>query len=202
MAKPFHDNPDKITVREAWDTPLLQHLHQRYKIRYRYLGLPGVDLIDIQLWQSMIDEVIAFEPPSPPPNPNPREAINLLRKNMRLRGIRGIAYWGSFEEVVMLRRDFDGQNYVQPKLITLYNLDFCDEITSKVETRRHGRRVWRFEAIRQILRDQAACYEPRQASSPLHHDADNTEPDLRAEGPRTLGRPRPAGGSEGALRRV
>ena len=59
----------------------------------------------------------------------------------------------------MLRKDYDGQDYSQTKLVTLYNLDFCDEITSKVETQEHGRQVWRFEAIRQILRDQAECFK-------------------------------------------
>jgi len=157
MHKPFHDNPEKVVVREKWDTTLLQHLHDQYKIRYRYLGLPGVDLIDVLLWRHMIDEVIAFEPPGQPPNQ--RKAIEQLRKNMRLRGINGIAYWGSFEEVVMLRKDFEGQLYAQSKIITLYNLDFCNEITSRVDTQKQGKKAWRFEAIRQLLRDQGMCFE-------------------------------------------
>jgi hypothetical protein len=157
MDKPFHDNPEKGVVREHWDAPLLQYLHDRHRVRYRYLGLPGVDLIDVRLWSHMIDDVIAFEPPGPPPNP--RKAIDLLRKNMRIRGVNGVAYWGSFEEVVMLRKDFDGQPYNQGKIVTLYNLDFCNEITSKVETQNAGRKAWRFEAIRQILRDQSVCFD-------------------------------------------
>jgi hypothetical protein len=119
--------------------------------------LPGVDLIDVRLWQSMIDEVVAFEPLGP--DDNPRGAIDLLRKNMKRFGIKGMAYWGSFEQVVMLRKDIEGQPYDQVKLITLYNLDFCDEITSKIETQEGGKQVLRFEAIRQILRDQATCFE-------------------------------------------
>jgi len=67
MARPFQDNPEKGIVRGTWDTPLLRHLHEKYGVRYRYLGLPGVDLIDVTLWKSMIDEVIAFEPPGKPP---------------------------------------------------------------------------------------------------------------------------------------
>jgi hypothetical protein len=155
MAPPFRDNPAKVVVRTVWDTPLLRYLHQEFNVRYRYLGLPGVELIDVELWRDMIDEVIAFEPPSRPPNP--RQAIAALRRNMKLKDIRGSAYCGSFEEVVMLRRDLDGQHYAQPRFVTLYNLDFCDELTSRVDTRT-GPRVLRFEAIRQILRDQATCY--------------------------------------------
>ena len=63
MVSPFTDNPEKRVVREQWDTPLLEHLHSTYGVRYRYLGLPGTDLIDVKLWHHMIDEVIAFEPP-------------------------------------------------------------------------------------------------------------------------------------------
>ncbi len=156
MAAPFTDNPEKGVVRTAWDTPLLQYLHQKHKVRYRYLGLPGVDLIDVHLWKPMIDEVIAFEPPDN--SANRRAAIDKLRKNMHLHSIKGVAYWGSFEQVVMLRRDLDGQYYTQAKFVTLYNLDFCDEITSAVETPERRKQVLRFEAIRQILRDQATFY--------------------------------------------
>ena len=63
------------------------------------------------------------------------------------------------EEVVLLRRDYDGQAYGPKRVITLYNLDFCDEISSRIETRDQGKKVWRFEAIRQILIDQKAAYQ-------------------------------------------
>jgi len=66
------------------------------------------------------------------------------------------------EEVVILRKDYDGTPYNQNKVITLYNLDFCDEIGSRIATREQGRPVWRFEAIRQILRDQRQCYDMTQ----------------------------------------
>ena len=157
MVSPFTDNPEKRVVREQWDTPLLEHLHSRYGVRYRYLGLPGTDLIDVKLWRGMIDEVIAFEPPDD--TDAGRTAITDLRRNMRKAGIPGRAYCGSFEEVVLLRKDFDGEDYLQDQVVTLYNLDFCNEISSPVQTRESGRRVWRFEAIRQVLRDQFACYQ-------------------------------------------
>jgi hypothetical protein len=163
MTKPFQDNPEKHVVRELWDTAILEFLHRKFNVRYRYLGLPGVDLIDVRLWQKMIDEVIAFEPRDQ--TESGRTHIEALRRNMQRFGVPGVAYFGSFEEVVMLRMDYDGQKYSQDKLVTLYNLDFCNEITSAVETLQ-GKRVWRFEAIRQILRDQAACYE--QNKGPRH----------------------------------
>jgi len=164
MTSPFSDNADKRIVREQWDTPLLRHLHSEYGVRYRYCGLPGVDLIDVRLWQDMIEEVVAFEPPDE--SPDGRAAITSLRHNLRKFGVSGRAYWGSFEEVVLLRKDYEGTEYLQNKVITLYNLDFCDEISSPVATQEEGKKVWRFEAIRQVLRDQHDCY--RRDKAPRH----------------------------------
>ena len=164
MARTFTDNPDKSTVRALWNTPLLRHLNSQYGIRYRYLGLPGTDLIDVNLWKDMIDEVIAFEPPDA--DDGGKRAYNALTYNMRKAGIPGHVYCGSFEEVVLLRTDFEGQGYTQEKVVTLYNLDFCNEICSQVQTQEHGKRVWRFDAIRQVLRDQSECF--RSVGGPRH----------------------------------
>ena len=126
------------------------------------MGLPGIELLDLLLWRDWIDEVIAFETRAKP-NPHDfdgRRNIRALRTKMREYGFSGHAYFGSMEEVVILRRDQDGTTYNQNDLVTLYNLDFCDEISSPVETPESGRQVWRFEAIRQILRDQEACHDP------------------------------------------
>lgn len=152
---PF-DSGAKRAVRELWNTPLLKDLNQSHGFRYRYMGLPGVDLIDVNLWRDMIDEVIAFEIPARPTETDPegRRNIVALRRNLRLLNVPGRAYFGPMEEVVVLRKDYDGQQYDQKKVITLYNLDFCDEIASRIHTREYGGQVWRFEAIRQIFRDQ------------------------------------------------
>jgi hypothetical protein len=162
----FTDNPEKCVVREQWNTPLLKYLNSQHGVRYRYLGLPGTDLLDVRLWQDMIDEVIAFEPPDKDNPANGRTAFNALTRNMRIADIAGRAYCGSFEEVVLLRKDFEGQDYVQDKVVTLYNLDFCSEIGSKIRTREGSRKVLRVEAIRQVLRDQLQCYQ--QSGHPRH----------------------------------
>lgn len=156
MARAFTDNPGKRAVRDSWNAPLLRHLHQQYGVRYRYLGLPGPDLIDVRAWQDMIDEVIVFQTPD---KDGQRTAYKALTVNMRKFGIRGTPFCGSFEEVVLWRMDLEGRKYAQNNIITLYNLDFCNEICSRVETREHGNQCWRFEAIRQVLCDQHECYQ-------------------------------------------
>lgn len=159
----FADSPGKRIVREQWDTPLLRYLHDEWKVNFRYMGLPGVDIIDLKLWADMIEEVIAFELPDR--RGDPRRSILQLRTNLRLLGKRSVAYYGPFEEVVILARDYDGTDYRQENVVTLYNLDFCDEIGSRIKTREHGRVVWRFEALRHVLQDQKECYEKEQGPS-------------------------------------
>ena len=158
------DTPTKRAVREEWNTPLLQFLNSEHGFRYRYMGLPGVDLLDLQLWRDLVDEVVAFEVPARPTRRDKtgRRNINKLRANLRALGFSARSYFGPMEEVVILRHDRDGVPYSQSDLITLYNLDFCNEISSAVDTLEAGRQVWRFEAIRQILADQKACYDPDQ----------------------------------------
>lgn len=156
MAAEFQDSEAKRTVREGWNTPLLRYLHEKYEFRYRYFGLPGVHATDILLWKDMIDEIVAFERPSP--RGDERRDILSLRTTLHRLGIPHVAYYGSFEEVVILGQDWEGQKYKQEHVITLYNLDFCDEISSKVRTRKEGQQLWRFEALRHVLANQAACF--------------------------------------------
>ena len=156
MVRGFTDNPKKKIVREKWDTPLLRFLHNQFNIKYRYLGLPGVNLYDVLLWKDMIEEVVAFEPPDD--SKDNRSSILELRKNLRINDIKGYAHWGSIEEVIIMRKDYEGQEYKQDKLITLYNLDFCDEICSRIHTLEDGKKLWRYHVIRQILSDQKNCY--------------------------------------------
>jgi len=137
-------------------------MHEQYGVRYRYFGLPGTELGDIKLWKDMIEEVIAFELPSS--TGDERSHISRLRTNLQRIGIRHVAYYGSFEEVVMMGEDLEGLPYRQDKLVTLYNLDFCDEISSLVNTQTMGEKRLRYEAIRIILSDQRRCYLNREDS--------------------------------------
>lgn len=157
----FGDSLGKQAVREFWNTPVLRYLNEQYGLRYRYLGLPGTKLIDVKLWKDMIDEVVAFEVKHEPTDEDPegRRGIIELRKSLRLLNIPSFrAYFGPMEEVILLRHDYDATEYTQENLVTIFNLDFCDEISSKVETRQSGKKMWRFEVIRQLMQDQKQCF--------------------------------------------
>ncbi len=127
----FSDSPAKKTVREKWNTPLLKHLHETYGFVYRYFGLPGPDILDVKLWKEMIKEVVAFEVPAPGGIPE-RKYINDLRRNLEILGLPNIAYYGPFEEIILRRQDHESTQYDQSNVITLYNLDFCEEYNKKV----------------------------------------------------------------------
>jgi hypothetical protein len=156
MSRPFTSNIEKDLIRINWNTPVLRYLHDQYGIKYRYLGLPGVDIIDVLLWKDMIEEVIAFEQLID--GGRPRKNIIELRANLKRNLIPHCTYVGSIEEVIILRKDFENQQYSQGNVITLYNLDFCDEISSKIHTIERGIKAWRYEAIRTIFTDQKTAY--------------------------------------------
>ncbi len=186
MAISFRESLAKRFVREQWDTPFLRHLHEHYRIRYRYMGFPGTELVDVKLWRDMLDEVVAFELPAR--TGDRRAWITELRRNLRALGIRSITYFGSLEEVVVLRKDLDGQEYGQENLITLYNLDFCNEIASRVDTR-EGLKAWRFEALRTVVKDQHDCYR-RNGGQPCFIILLTVRNQIRAEQIRDFLRPR------------
>jgi len=153
MGSAFADSAGKRTVRENWDTPLLRYLHETYGFRYRYFGLPGEDCHDVRLWRDMIDEVIAFEVPAK--KGVPTSTIVKLRSTLEGLNLPTYnAYYGAFESVVTSRLAFDGTPYKPSGIITLYNLDFCNRLDSKIPTPR-GEELLRFAGIRQILLDQA-----------------------------------------------
>jgi hypothetical protein len=160
--EPFN-SPGKQAVRVLWNTPLLRYLHTTFGVKYLYFGLPGSDMRDVILWRDMIEEVVAFEIPAR--GQNDRANIELLRRNMARYGISGRVYYGPFEEIVLLGQDFESSKYKQEKIITLYNLDFCDEITSMVATS-SGQQLLRYEALRKILNDQKECF--RQSGNPSY----------------------------------
>jgi len=166
MLSGFHDHPRKRVVRSQYDTPLLKGISQRFAIKYVYLGLPGPQMQDIAEWSGLIRRIIAFERPSRPPR-GAREDFAELQFNLVVSGLPFDVYYGDMETVVIWGRDIEDRPFVQEEMITLYNLDFCDNISSKIEVpplfegdggNTIGKECMRFEALRRLLRLQADLY--------------------------------------------
>lgn len=164
ISDPFN-SPGKKTVREAWDTPLLDHLSTELSIKYHYFGFPGPEMHDINLWRHLITEVTAFEvddsvkPGTSEPSPLARLGVNLHRSRLPHK-----VFFGSFENVVTLGQDNLGQAYTHDRVVTLVNLDFTNQIDSKIGTPT-GKKVMRFEAIRTFLSSQKTAYDKDQSNN-------------------------------------
>lgn len=166
MRRDFHDHPRKRVVRSQYDTPLLRGISQRLAIEYVYLGLPGPKMHDIAEWGGLIRRIIAFERPSRPPR-SARADFTELQVNLVANGLPFDVYYGDMETVVIWGHDIDDRPFVQEEMITLYNLDFCDNISSKIDIPplfdgigdgTTQKECMRFEALRRLLRLQAQLY--------------------------------------------
>jgi len=154
------DSIRKHIVRERWNTPILKHVNKVFRNKYLYCGLPAADALDIKLWREMIRRVIAFEIEDENDSKNPRKDIIKLKTNLALLNIPHTVYCGFFENTILQELDNDGQPYTQNnELVTLYNLDFCNSISGKIETK-DGSRQLRFAAIRTLLQIQEEICSP------------------------------------------
>jgi len=156
MPNPFEDHARKRTVREKWNTPILEWLYEKWGEKYLYLGLPGPEAYDIKLWAKMIEKVIAFEI-TDDTRDNPRENFERLCTNLTLMKLPHNVYHGYLEDVVLWKKDLDEREFKIDKFVTLFNLDFCNSITGKVPTP-DGGKCRRFEAIREIITIQRALF--------------------------------------------
>jgi len=137
-------------------------LFKKWGAKYLYLGLPGAEAHDIKLWAKMIEKVIAFEI-TDNMDINPRSSFERLSSNLTLLNLPHVVYHGYLEDVVLWKKDLDEKEFILDKFITLFNLDFCNAITGKVDTS-EGRKCWRFEAIRELITIQRALYRATGAS--------------------------------------
>ncbi len=156
MPGQFEDHARKRIVRQMWDTPILRWLYEQWGAKYFYFGLPGPAAVDIKLWREMIGRIVAFEVESEGAS-NPRRNIEELGRNLTLLGISHSVYCGFMEEVVLDEEDRDGRKLNLDDLVTLFNLDFCNRISGRIETIM-GVRCRRFEAIREVLTIQRRLF--------------------------------------------
>jgi len=157
----------KQIIRKKWAKPLLKFLSEDLEKQLFYLGLPDVEALDIVEWLDYIDSVFAFQCREYPLASNPeqsRDKVVLLETKLReLERRQKIANFdvfdGYIEEVVL--RGYDNsptvKEYEQQDVITLYNLDFCGQVTSPIEfVDKNGnlRKAFKFNAVDRLLEFQ------------------------------------------------
>lgn len=133
----FIDHPVKKVIREQWCMPLIKHLYEKLGCKLTYLGLPGIEAIDILTWIDYLKKVIAFDVGdySKPYNEKLAKA-NISKLNNKLSELetKGLLenyslYHGYIEEVVLKGMDRNRSSFSQNENITIYNLDFCNPLT-------------------------------------------------------------------------
>jgi hypothetical protein len=166
MSKSFNST-HKNYIRTNWGKPLLRFLTKRINDKLVYLGLPSSDASDVMEWIEFIKIVIAFQCRDYPKVSNSKQKrtiveeldnlLNVLERESKIEGY--VLYDGYLEEIVLRGYDnspkriqFDLGNF-----ITLYNLDFCNKISSPLKfINQHGEveTAYKINAINKLLQVQ------------------------------------------------
>lgn len=161
----FRDNSAKKVIREEWSEPLISFIRNKLGCKLVYLGLPGPKALDLLCWISHIKCVVAFicrEYPKPSSvSQSDAEVVKLtgiLNELERQKQIETFAvYDGFMEQVVLKGSDILGNPFSLNDIVTIYNLDFCNAITSPVtvvDDQGNTRDVYKSEVIRKLLEIQ------------------------------------------------
>jgi hypothetical protein len=161
------NTPAKKLIRLEWNKPLLKFLSENLNAKLVYLGLPSPDAEDVSEWIDYLDVVISFqcrEYPEPSDASQSREAVQELVSKLsaferQQKLTTFYVYDGYIEEVILKGRDNSNLEFVQNEIVTIYNLDFCNQITSPYEfldINGEVKKAYKFEAINKLLQIQAS----------------------------------------------
>ena len=154
---------NKFFLRDKWNKPLIKFLSKNVKDKLVYMGLPSPNGDDVNHWIEFIKVVIAFqcrEYSKPSDSTQSREDVEKLEEFLRALERESklesyVVYDGYLEEVVLKGRDNSPQSihFEIQRFITLYNLDFCNDIASPIEfVDELGdlQTVFKFDAIKKL----------------------------------------------------
>lgn len=174
MPKQFNSKAKQI-IRNKWAKPILSFLHDTLNKKLIYLGLPDTEAYDVKEWLEYLDIVYAFqcrEYPKPSSPAQSREKVLALEDTLRtLERKRQLATFdvfdGYIEEVIL--RGYDNsptiKEFIQQDTITVYNLDFCGQVTSPIEYRdRNGdiQEAYKFNAVDRLMNLQKSITFPNK----------------------------------------
>jgi hypothetical protein len=158
---------NKNFIRQQWNEPIIKFLSKKVNEKLIYIGLPSPEADDITQWLEHIKSVIAFQCRDYGKSSDPvqtRESILRLEDFLRTLERQGkiddyVVYDGYLEEVVLKGYDNSPNEiiFTTDRFITLYNLDFCNNIASPIEyTDKNGdiQKVYKFNAIQRLLEIQ------------------------------------------------
>ncbi len=170
---PDFNTPDKEYIRKYYNKIIIRHLKEKYNCNIIYYGLPSPDADDIAEWIDYISSVVAFQCRNYGVISDPdqsTEAVDKLIEKLNSWEASGkidnyVVYDGYMEEVLFKGYDNSESgsiDYNHTNHITLFNLDFCNSITSPQEyITRDGDRItkYKMELIDKILEFQSRVSE-------------------------------------------
>ena len=163
-----YNSESKVFIRNNWDKPLLKLIEKKTGNKLLYVGLPSPEAEDIDAWIEHLRVVIAFQCRKygelSDPKQDRKDILKLHEKllsyerEMKLENF--IVYDGYIEEVVL--RGYDNSpdasiDFELNEIVTVYNLDFCNNITSPIEfLDRNGnlKKAYKFNAIKELIQNQ------------------------------------------------
>lgn len=168
------NHPTKRVIRNQWCRPLLRFIHEQLGCKLTYLGLPAEEAHDVLSWIDYIDYVIAFQCrkyPEASSVEQPRDVIIKLEEKLleleRQGKISSFSlYDGYIEEVLIKGKDTSGQEYIQDRTVTVYNLDFCNSIIDPIyyhDENNIEHKAFKSQAIRKLLQLQSANCQGEQS---------------------------------------
>jgi hypothetical protein len=134
----FIDHPNKKIIRELWCKPIIKHIYDKLGYGLVYLGLPGLEAIDLLTWIEYIKYVVAIDCGHYTTEKydlfiarQKIKKLNEILNNLDRKGaISGYSlYLGFIEEIVLKGIDKNGEKFTQKNTVNIYNLDFCNSLT-------------------------------------------------------------------------
>jgi len=169
----FISSKNKDFIRSNWGKPLLHFIYTKLNCKLIYMGLPSPDAEDIKEWIDYLSKVIAFQCRDYPKPSHPAQSKNVIYRLERMLSdfqrkekIESSAvYDGYIEEVILNGRDNSHNEFTQDETVMVYNLDFCNQITSPLQYMdKNGehKEAYKFQVIKKILQLQNSIEDSSQ----------------------------------------
>jgi len=165
----YTDHKRKQVIRTHWCKEQIKLLSENLARKLVYLGLPGIEGLDILEWIEYLEKVIVFQCEEyKDGNYNTvhvdfDKLIELLDDLENSEKLKTYAlYKGFIEDIVIGELDKSGGVFTLGNFITVYNLDFCNGLSTPRRTRNMKGDVieyYKIDVISRLIENQKELYE-------------------------------------------
>jgi hypothetical protein len=157
--KSFKPHDTKQVIRDQWCRKIVESTGTNLT----YLGLPAREALDVLNWLPHLDKVIAFQCNDHREDKliTWEDAAYLETKLLTIERKSDISsyslYKGYIETVILRGRDEDGKPFDATKPVNVFNMDFCNDLTSPLKTfdqNNNPIKYYKLEAIAKLLEQQ------------------------------------------------